>query len=120
MERRHVRAGRGNRCPAAGEIPVYAAGGSLLEGLTGYRLTRGVSVPCAASAARRGRGVLKNGDSCLENIVDATNIGAIFPLCRCAGYGCSPGDPRLLRSVEQARRKSAWALFSKCPDLYRQ
>ena len=80
MEPRHI-TGQGrdiiDRC---GNIPVYTASREILEGLTGYALTRGVlctmrrpalpSVEAVCTDARR--------VAVLEGIVDSTNIGAIF------------------------------------------
>lgn len=79
-ERKHI-TGQGrdiiSRC---GDVPVYTADSDLLAGLTGYRLTRGVlcamrrpklkTVEELCKAARR--------VAVLENIVDSTNVGAIF------------------------------------------
>ena len=80
MERRHI-AGKAAallaRCPGT---PVYTADAGVLEGLTGFPLTRGVLCamkrkPLSApeDACRGARRV-----AVLEGIVDATNVGAIF------------------------------------------
>lgn len=80
MERRHI-TGQGSRVIArCGDIPVYTADSGLLTALTGYQLTRGVlcamrrphlqSVEELCGKARR--------IAVLENIVDSTNVGAIF------------------------------------------
>ena len=66
------------RCPAA--TPIYTAGRDILAALTGYQLTRGVlaafhrpALPGVEVLCRDARRV-----AVLENIVDSTNIGAIF------------------------------------------
>lgn len=80
MERRHV-AGKAAallaRCPDA---PVYTADAAVLEGLTGFPLTRGVlcamrrkPLPAPEEVCRGARRV-----AVLEGVVDATNVGAIF------------------------------------------
>lgn len=80
MERKHL-AGQGapiiERC---GGVPVYTASDDLLAQLTGYPLTRGVlcamrrpTLPTVEELCRDARRV-----AVLENIVDHTNIGAIF------------------------------------------
>ena len=80
MEKKHV-AGKGAellaRCP---DVPVYAAELEVLTQLTGFHLTRGM-----LGAMRRPRptdpaGVLKNAVrlAVLENVMNPTNIGAIF------------------------------------------
>ena len=65
------------RCP---DVPVYTGARELLAQLTGYTLTRGVlcamhrpPLPDAAALCAGAKRV-----AVLENIVDATNIGAIF------------------------------------------
>lgn len=80
MERKHL-TGQGapiiERC---GGVPVYTASDDLLAQLTGYPLTRGVlcamrrpTLPTVEELCRDARRV-----AVLENIVDHTNIGAIF------------------------------------------
>lgn len=80
MERRHIE-GKGRelirRC---GNVPVYAAGLEVLTELTGFHLTRGM-----LCAMRRPK-LLSPEDICrgagrlavLENVMNPTNIGAIF------------------------------------------
>lgn len=80
MERKYI-AGKADgiisRCK---DIPVYTADSGLLAELTGYELTRGVlcalrrpSMPSVEELCADARRV-----AVLEDIVDATNIGAIF------------------------------------------
>ena len=66
------------RCPA--DTPVYTADRDILTALTGYQLTRGVlaafhrpALPGVEVLCRDARRV-----AVLDNIVDSTNIGAIF------------------------------------------
>ena len=66
------------RCPA--DTPVYTADRDILTALTGYQLTRGVlaafhrpALPGVEALCQDARRV-----AVLENIVDSTNIGAIF------------------------------------------
>ena len=63
-----------------GEVPVYTADREVLARLTGYQLTRGVlaafrrpALPAVETLCRGARRV-----AVLENIVDSTNVGAIF------------------------------------------
>lgn len=80
MERRHIEGQARGLLVRCGHVPVYTADGSLLAGLTGYRLTRGVL--CAMRRPRLPGVEELCGDArrvaVLENIVDATNVGAIF------------------------------------------
>lgn len=62
------------------ELPIYTADDDLLEGLTGYALTRGVlcamrrrPLPAVEELCASARRI-----AVLESIVDATNVGAIF------------------------------------------
>ena len=63
-----------------GDVPVYTADREVLEGRTGYEVTRGVlcamrrpSLPSVEELCVNARRV-----AVLEGIVDATNVGAIF------------------------------------------
>lgn len=80
MEEKHITGDAAfliQRCP---NLPVYTAPRSVLEQLTGYKLTRGVlcalkrkepdSLEQAIASAHR--------VAVLENIADASNVGAIF------------------------------------------
>lgn len=80
MEKKHL-AGKGaSLIEKCGQIPVYTGESALLEGLTGYRLTRGML------CAMRRRALPGVDEVCagahriavLEGIVDPTNVGAIF------------------------------------------
>lgn len=80
MARKHITGQARDIITRCGDIPVYTADSNLLSGLTGYELTRGVlcamrrpqlpSVQALCAGARR--------VAILEDIVDATNVGAIF------------------------------------------
>lgn len=63
-----------------GDVPVYTAPREALAGLTGYALTRGIlcamrrpALPDMETVCRESRRV-----AVLENISDATNVGALF------------------------------------------
>jgi len=80
MERRHIDGQAGGVIARCGDIPVYTADSGLLAGLTGYQLTRGVlcamrrpQLPGVEELCAGARRV-----AVLENIVDPTNVGAIF------------------------------------------
>lgn len=80
MEEKHITGDAAfliQRCP---NLPVYTAPRSVLEQLTGYKLTRGVlcafkrKEPDSLEQAIAGAHRL----AVLENIADASNVGAIF------------------------------------------
>ena len=106
MERKHL-AGQGapiiQRC---GDVEVYTADDGLLARLTGYPLTRGVlcamrrpTLPTVEALCQNARRV-----AVLEDIVDHTNIGAIFRSAAALGMDgvlVTPGccDPLYRRSA---------------------
>lgn len=91
------------RCP---DVPVYTADRAVLAGLTGYALTRGVLCAMRRPAPRSPEEVCAGARrvAVLENIVDSTNIGAIFRSAAALGMDAvllSPGccDPLCRRAV---------------------
>ena len=79
-ERRHIDGDARDliaRCPG---VPVYTGGRTLLADLTGYTLTRGVLCAFRRPKPRDIPGMLRDARrvAVLEDIVDTTNIGAIF------------------------------------------
>ncbi|WP_084072933.1 RNA methyltransferase [Demequina sp. NBRC 110052] len=93
--------------PLAGEAPVYVASDALLEAVTGYQVHRGAlaamerpALPSVAELVADARRVVV-----LEEIVDHTNVGAIFRSA--AGIGADAvlvaptcADPLYRRSVK--------------------
>ena len=106
MERRHIGGKAAPLIERCGDVPVYTASREVLTRLTGYPLTRGVlcamrrrPLPDAEALCRPARRV-----AVLENIVDTTNLGAIFRSAAALGVDAvllSPGcaDPLLRRAV---------------------
>lgn len=97
-----------------GDIPVYTADDELLSNLTGYPLTRGVL--CAMRRPAAVDALVLCADArriaILENIVDSTNVGAIFRSAAALGIDAvllSPSccDPLCRRAV----RVSMGAVF---------
>lgn len=62
------------------EVPVYLAPPSLLKAITGFRLHRGALATFRRPLARTAREVLAGARTALllEDLVDHTNVGAIF------------------------------------------
>lgn len=65
------------RCP---EIPVYTAGMDVLVQITGYKLTRGMLCAMRRPPLRTVEEVCSDASriAVLENVVNPTNVGAIF------------------------------------------
>lgn len=67
-----------------GEVPIYRAPSSIMESITGYHLTGGIlccmtrpEMPSVASVLE-GAGGRRSRIAVLENIVNPTNVGAVF------------------------------------------
>lgn len=80
MERKHIQGQAKELICRCGDTPVYTADREVLESLTGYTLTRGIlcamhrpKLPDVEEVCTLAHRVVV-----LENIVDSTNIGAIF------------------------------------------
>lgn len=92
-----------NRVP---DVPVYTAEGTLLERLTGYKLTRGILCAMRRKPFKTAEELLTNAKrvAVLEDITDSTNIGAIFRSAAALGidaviasHGCA--DPYCRRAI---------------------
>ena len=106
MERRHIEGQAREVVERCGEIPLYTAPLPVLTELTGFPLTRGVlcamrrrPLPNPEEICRRARRV-----AVLENIMNPTNLGAIFRSAAALGMDAvllTPAccDPLYRRSV---------------------
>ena len=106
MERKDIEGSARDVLSRCGDIPVYTADDSVLAQLTGYHLTRGVlcamrrpPLPEAAQLA-----ATANRIAVLDNVMNPTNVGAIFRSAAALGMdavlltpGCS--DPLYRRSA---------------------
>jgi len=63
-----------------GDIPVYCAEKTVLEGLTGFALTRGALCAMRRPSKKRVEELLEGAKrvAVLEEIADSTNVGALF------------------------------------------
>lgn len=106
MERRQVEGPAAPvlaRCP---DVPVYTGDREVLAALTGYTLTRGVLCAMGRPAPRKAGDICQNARrvAVLENIVDSTNVGAVFRSAAAMGVDAvllSPSccDPLCRRAV---------------------
>lgn len=80
MEEKHITGDAAFLVERYPELPVYTAPRSILEQLTGYKLTRGVLCALKRKPPMSLEDVCKNARRVvvLENIADSTNMGAIF------------------------------------------
>lgn len=100
MERKHLEGQGAPIIARCGEVPVYTGDEALLAQLTGYPLTRGVlcamrrpTLPTVEELCRDAHRV-----AVLEDIVDHTNIGAIFRSAAALGMDAVLVTPGLLWS----------------------
>lgn len=127
MERKHL-VGQGAPIIArCGEVPVYTGEEALLAQLTGYPLTRGVlcamrrpTLPTVEELCRNARRV-----AVLEDIVDHTNIGAIFRSAAALGMDAvlvTPGccDPLYRRSARVSMGTVFQVPWTRIGDTYDQ
>ena len=79
-EKRHIEGDAKGIIERLGDIPIYTAEREVLASLTGYTLTRGVLCAMSRPKPLVCDDILKDGFrvAVLENIVDSTNMGAIF------------------------------------------
>lgn len=79
-ERRHIEGDAADIIERCGDIPVYTGERDVLAQLTGYTLTRGVLCAMRRPMPRPVEDVCKDARRIvvIDNVVDATNIGAIF------------------------------------------
>lgn len=91
------------RCP---DIPVYIGENAVLARLTGYKLTRGILCAMERPPLQQADGVVQSARriTVLEDVVNPTNLGAIFRSAAALGMdavlltpGCS--DPLYRRSA---------------------
>lgn len=80
MEPKHIEGQGREIIERCGDIPVYTAERSVLAGLAGFELTRGVLCAMKRPVLPEPEEICKDAKriAVLENIMDSTNIGAIF------------------------------------------
>ena len=80
MERKQITGPAAGILSRCGDAPVYTADREILAELTGFELTRGVLCAFHRPAPRPVEELCKNARrvAVLEDIVDSTNVGAIF------------------------------------------
>ncbi|WP_432651004.1 TrmH family RNA methyltransferase [Huintestinicola sp.] len=80
MEPKHIEGQGREIIERCGDIPVYTAERSVLASLAGFELTRGVLCAMKRPVLPQPEEICKNARriAVLENIMDSTNIGAIF------------------------------------------
>lgn len=121
MERKHIDAQAAEILARSGGVNVYTAEREVLQSLTGYVLTRGILCAMRRPAPVAVKTLLKNARrvAVLENIVDSTNIGAIFRSAAALGMDavlltpscCDPLCRRAVRVSMGTVFQVPWAYF---------
>lgn len=80
IEKKQINAQARELIDRCGDIPVYTADDDLLAGLVGFQLNRGILCALRRPKLPAIEEVCKNAHriAILENIMDSTNIGAVF------------------------------------------
>ena len=106
MESKDIEGAAADVIARCGDIPLFTAPREVLEQLTGYKLTRGLLCAMARKALPSVEDVLQGAKRIviLENVMNPTNVGAIFRSAAALGMdavlltpGCS--DPLYRRSA---------------------
>lgn len=106
-ERRHITGDAADIISRCGDIPVYTGDRELLAALTGYTLTRGVLCAMRRPRPKTVEEVCEGARRVvvIDNVVDTTNIGAIFRSAAALGIdgvllttnSCDPLNRRAVR-----------------------
>lgn len=109
-----------------GETPVYIAEEEVLEEITGFHLHRGAMAAMNRPELADPFDLIENARliAVIEDVVDHTNVGAIFRSCAALGVDCvlvTPGcaDPLYRRSVRVSMGtvfQVPWTRVSPWPD----
>ncbi len=126
MERRHIGGKASELLQRLGDTPVYTAEREVLARLTGYPLTRGVLCAMRRPAPEKVEAVCRDARrvAVLEDIVDTTNIGAIFRSAAALGIDavllspacCDPLNRRAVRVSMGTVFQVPWARFEAWPE----
>lgn len=122
MERQHI-GGKGKNLVERCGVPVYTGEDALLEGLTGFRLSRGILCAMERPEMMQPEDILLHARriAVLENVVDGTNVGALMRSAAALGVDgvlltkdcCDPLQRRAARVSMGAVLRMPWAF---CPD----
>ena len=106
IERKYINGQASDIIKRCGEIPVYTASSSILEELTGFKLTQGVLCAMRRKNLPAPQEILSQAEriAVLEDIMNQTNIGAIFRSAAALGFDAvlltpSCSDPLFRRTV---------------------
>ena len=114
MERRHIEGQARDIIARCGDIPLYTADNDVLERLTGFPLSRGVLAAMLRPKLPTVEEVCRNASriAVLENVVDATNVGAIVRSAAALGMNALLVTPSCCDPlIRRAARVSMGTIF---------
>lgn len=130
MEQRHINGDGKQIIRRCGDVPVYTASRETLASLTGYIMTRGVLCAMRRPLPRSAEDICRGARrvAVLENIVDTTNVGAIFRAAAALGLDAilltpSCCDPLCRRSIRVSMGtvfRIPWAQIGCTPEDWPQ
>lgn len=113
---------------ACSQVPVYTADSEVLTQLTGFRLTQGVLCAMRRRALPKQEGLLANAERIvvLEDIMNQTNVGAIFRNAAALGADAvfltpASSDPLYRRSIRVSMGtvfQLPWTYLEQTPPHY--
>lgn len=128
MERQHI-TGKGRAILERCGVPVYTGTKEMLAQLTGFSLSRGILCAMERTQEMQPEAVLAGAKrlAVLENVVDGTNIGALFRSAAALGVDgilltpscCDPLQRRAARVSMGAVFRIPWAWCEKPLSLLR-
>ena len=125
-ERRHITGDAADIIERCGDIPVYTGDRQILAQLTGYTLTRGVLCAMRRPRIKTVEEVCHGASRVvvIDNVVDTTNIGAIFRSAAALGIdavvltrnSCDPLNRRAVRVSMGSVFLIPWTWLDDTPD----
>lgn len=125
-ERRHITGDAADIISRCGDIPVYTGDRDLLARLTGYTLTRGMLCAMRRPRTKTVEEVCQDAKRIvvIDNVVDTTNIGAIFRSAAALGIdavlltrnSCDPLNRRAVRVSMGSVFLVPWTWLDGEPD----
>ena len=126
MERQHIEGKGAEVIARCGDAPVYTGRRETLEKLTGYKLNRGILCAMRRPKSPGMEEVCADARrvAVLENVVDTTNIGAIFRSAAALGMDgvllspgcCDPLNRRAVRVSMGTVLQVPWAYVPQWPQ----
>lgn len=125
-EQRHIDGDARDIVERLGDVPIYTGSRALLAQLTGYTLTRGVLMAMERTQERSVEEVCRRAHRVvvIDNVVDTTNIGAIFRSAAALGIdavlltrdSCDPLNRRAVRVSMGSVFLVPWTWIDEAPQ----